>query len=120
MRIFAAAVATALIAFMVAYFYAATPRNSATSDPRILFLAPFWSGGGYASEATILAIYLEQQIPGSVRVRHHGDLPKGSFKASLQPQKREPLERMMIEEHENDFLAEQPTITVCHSSAHAW
>ena len=120
MRIFAAAAATALISFMVAYFYTATPRKIGASDPRVLFLAPFWSGGGYASEATILAIYLEQQMPGSVRVRHHGDLAKESFKASLQPQKREPLERMIVEEHDNGFLADRATITVCHSSAHAW
>jgi hypothetical protein len=112
-----------LVVAVAAAFFLVTSDQSGGSDaaPKLLFLAPFWSGGGYASEATILAIYLEQQLEGQVRVRHHGDMAKDSFVASLSADKRGPLQRMLLTEHDNDWLVQnQRTITICHSSAHAW
>jgi hypothetical protein len=103
-----------------AWFFANHQSSADSAAPRLLFLAPFWSGGGYASEATILAIYLEQQLNGRVRVRHHGDQPNDSFVAGLPAEKRDPLKRMLLAEHDNEWLKNRLTITICHSSAHAW
>ncbi|XXQ33553.1 Glycosyl transferases group 1 [Plasmodiophora brassicae] len=89
----------------------------AAAPPTVIWMAPFWSGGGYCSEA--IDFVLAMQDAGlDVAIRHHGDSVDRGFVAGLDASTRSRLKAM-----ENRFYSLTSTssaIVVCHSEPGAW
>eukprot|EP00741_Cyanophora_paradoxa_P004321 tig00000792_g4195.t1 len=100
-------------------------KENETADIFVWWHAPFFSGGGYCSEAIAFAMALDKGDPERgvpavpVRIAQHGDGFSHAFVEGLSPGVREALGRMA--RTPLDKRATHRTIVVvCHSEPGAW
>ena len=91
------------------------PSASQAAPPlNVLWHAPFFSGGGYCSEATAFVLELSQQT--GVRIVQHGDGYSQSYMNGLSEETRGELQQL----HRNHDVHQLNSISVCHSEPGAW
>eukprot|EP00948_MAST-09A_sp_MAST-9A-sp1_P001258 g1258.t1 len=87
----------------------------------LVWYAPFFSGGGYCSEATSFALALHSKLQAqgdTLLTRHHGDSFNPDYTKSLRPETRNLLYRL-----ENTNPIKYPTkliVSICHAEPGAW
>ena len=82
------------------------------SVPNIAWFAPFYSGGGYCTEATDFVKVLHRHV--AVSISQHGDSFSAEYVSMMDPNTRELLRRLQ----QNRVTL--PVIAVCHSEPGAW
>jgi hypothetical protein len=107
----------AIIAGLVCRRTAEDPAAAAPllQDTRLAWFSPFFSGGGYCSEASITTLLLAPALGDRLRIQPHGDLIKQGYMDGLPPQKRDALQSMVLDD-ESWVVNEDgpPTLVVCH------
>ncbi|KAJ7547733.1 hypothetical protein O6H91_08G101300 [Diphasiastrum complanatum] len=90
--------------------------KSALFKYKLLWMAPFLSGGGYGSEAISFATAIEaSKLVPQFKIQQHGDLENYEFWSGL-PQK---IRRLLVRLAWRDFNVEE-TVVICHSEPGAW
>eukprot|EP01137_Pigoraptor_chileana_P033863 Opistho-2@25475 len=93
-----------------------SPGFPAVTLPFLLtWMAPFFSGGGYCSEATSFALALWDRLP--LRIAQHGDSFSGDYVTGLPRSVRDLLVGMV---RQRPLYPSQPLVSVCHSEPGAW
>eukprot|EP00906_Rhabdomonas_costata_P024197 RCo034818 len=88
-----------------------TPQE--LSNLTLWWFAPFFSGGGYCSEAISFVSALSSLVP--LRISHHGDLESWHFLRGLPQSTMEVLSRLASVRVDPDH-----SIMLCHSEPGAW
>jgi hypothetical protein len=88
------------------------PRES---FPPVIWMAPFFSGGGYCSEAISFITALAPFLAADMRTVQHGDSPSAAFFSGLPASARAILRNASYR-----TLAPSSAVTVCHSEPGAW
>ena len=82
-------------------------------SPLLHWYAPFYSGGGYSSEAlSFVKIIAAQNI--SVRITQHGDSFNKKYVEHMEPSDTKLLRHM------DTFVATSGEVSICHSEPGAW
>lgn len=129
------------LGFLVLFFYVSLAFSLVQSNNTVIWYAPFYSGGGYSSEAQAFAFSIHQQLqtilsssvslpPSSTiefYINQHGDTPKSSYLKSLRTEERNRLLSMDFTflEKESSLLyprrkATSTVVAICHSEPGAW
>jgi glycosyltransferase involved in cell wall biosynthesis len=86
----------------------------------VRWYAPFYSGGGYSSEAVAFVRCFEQIFANSSQkisrfeVAHHGDSYNDDFVENMLAQEKQVLKRF------SPKRVEEPDVVICHSEPGAW
>eukprot|EP00667_Euglena_gracilis_P020748 EG_transcript_22532 len=92
-----------------------TPLTEVQVDRLALWwFAPFFSGGGYSSEAISFVEGLAQVTP-ALRISQHGDATSWEFVEGLPPDTQDLLQDLATR-----HVAREHTIVLCHSEPGAW
>ena len=93
--------------------------------PSVLWHAPFFSGGGYCSEATSFVLELANRVP--LGIVQHGDGYNADYLAGLPAPTQERLQTLYSQagrrvEHQGGSasLAPADSVAICHSEPGAW
>jgi hypothetical protein len=90
-----------------------TSTSTTNTNLSLWWMAPFFSGGGYSSEAIGFAQGLDGRV--HMRISQHGDALKYSFVAGLDADLFRMLLRML-----STLVDVGRTVVVCHSEPGAW
>lgn len=84
---------------------------------QIVWMAPFFSGGGYCSEAISFAMALDKMPNVRLGIVHHGDSHSGKFTSGLKSHTKNRLFAMseIVQTFDPDRA-----IFICHSEPGAW
>ena len=87
----------------------------AESVPSVIWYAPFFSGGGYCSEAIsfVLGLY---KLGVNIRIVQHGDSFNQKFVEGLPNEERLMLRDMIG----NQNVDHRSSVVICHSEPGAW
>ena len=95
----------------------ATMAIAAADTLPVLWYAPFFSGGGYCSEATAFALGLMREANVDIGIVHFGDSYNGDYVSGLDADTRDAL-AVMAERARS--IAPSEAIVVCHAEPGAW
>ena len=84
------------------------------APPAVIWYAPFYSGGGYCSEATAFVLGL-QKLGVPVRIVHFGDSYNHDYLTGLDSQTRNALASM-----ERARISPKDAVVICHAEPGAW
>ena len=80
----------------------------------VYWYAPFFSGGGYCSEATAFVLELSERVP--VRLEQHGDGYSRKYASGLPAAVGQKLEELYY----NEDVQPAAAVAICHSEPGAW
>jgi hypothetical protein len=92
----------------ISFIFALSFSTPTSCLPTVQWYAPFFSGGGYCSEAITFVQSLDE-IGGDVSIVHHGDSFNQEFVSGLPPTTRQMLQSMTRKKPSSN------TVSVCHS-----
>ena len=89
-------------------------RPLTTASLGVIWHAPFFSGGGYCSEATAFVLQLSKRIP--VRIVQHGDGYNQQYMAGV----AESTFRQLQDLYAASAVRPEDGVAICHSEPGAW